>query len=57
MMADAIKMLQDTLKILEKGYYKVKGKIVPLALSDKEMREAERIFRKCLLREDADTTV
>lgn len=40
MMADAIKMLQDTLKILEKGYYKVKGKIVPLALSDKEMREA-----------------
>ena len=40
MKTDAIKILQDTLEILEKGCYKVKGKIVPLALSDREMREA-----------------
>ena len=39
MRQENIAMLQDTLDILEQGYYLLDGKQVELKLSNKEMRE------------------
>ena len=39
---DNISMLRDTLDILEKGFYQLRGKTIPLKLSRAQMEEPSR---------------
>ena len=41
MKSDRIAMLQDTLDILDRGFYQLDGKTIPLKLSREQMEEAE----------------
>ena len=38
---DNISMLRDTLDILEKGFYQLRGKTIPLKLSRAQMEEVQ----------------